>query len=271
MISDIMTTIQYYNYGVDAGSLKCYSTEYTNYQHLNKDATSSSHVPQSSSNNFVYFHCSLMIWAAIPIEKFISMLLGVNPLWNLLEEKLTCFCVTKHREPNMNLFSKTFLIILALPIIILICILDAFIFNPFLIIVSAIGNLDPRMDNISLIAKCKSEVKTTKLLEACLESFFQCALTMKFYSDHKKYFECPETLYPWVNKGTVFIISMIFSILSIILAIYNRVNEMFTLLYGKDWWKVWDRKDVLKEIWLLSLSFILFDSILIGFLFYIAF
>ena len=175
----------------------------------------------------------------------------------------------RNKTQSISPFAKAVILLLAVPIISLISVLYAYIFGPLVIIASAIGHLYPRLDDVSLITFCKSMAKVTKFLEACLEAIGQCLIAMNFYSANKEYFQCPEPYFPWLDKGTVVIISMIFSIISITLAIINRVNESFTRSYGTDWWKLWNREDLLKKIWFELLLVICLILIFIAVLMYI--
>lgn len=130
--------------------------------------------------------------------------------------------------------------------------MDVCIYSPFVIIVSAIGNQDPEMDDFSLIKWCKSKVKYIKVIEATSKVFFQCRLGIVFYNANKAYFECPRNeFFPCSNNGTVLIISIILSILPIrffIIALF--ITEIYIRNYCKHWRKVWKRKDALERIWL---------------------
>ena len=285
MVSDALTTIKYYEYGLDPNNFKCDSTVNSGYPHLNHDNTILAHAPPSSSStDFVYFHRSLVIWALTPawitFQYSLGCMFDINifnedrdGVWNLIERKLTCLRITRNKILRMNPFVKVILILLAQPIILLISVLYVYIFSPVVIIVCATGNLHPRMDDVSLITFCKSLAKVAKFHEAAFEAIPQCALAMNFYIANKGHFECPEPFFPWINKGTVVIISMVFSIISITLSIFNFGNETLTFSYGKDWWKLWKRKDVLTQIffWLLLSCFIIIILILIYILIVIIF
>ena len=92
-------------------------------------------------------------------------------------------------------------------------VLDACIYSPFVVMVSAIGNLEARMDDFSLITWSKSKVKFLEVIEGTTEAFFQHQFSIVFYHSNKAYFECPRNeFFPWFNKGTVLIILIILSI-----------------------------------------------------------
>ena len=183
MVLDVRTTIQYYDYGVDPVSFQCNLTR--NDLSMEQNTFTSTTEPSSTSPDFFYFNWACVVWALTPcwiviqsIVILIACMFDVNflPLmrdkvWNWIEGKFDNI----NRQPVLewNGVLKVVLIMLSLPITILISILWAYVFSPFVIIVNGAAILCPRMDDISWVKLCKRQVKNIKVTEAIFEAIGQ--------------------------------------------------------------------------------------------------
>ena len=242
MVLDVLTTIQYYDYGVDPNSLQCNLTR--NDLSMEQNTLTSTTEPSSTSPDFSYFTWACVIWALTPIVNIFNLIQGMFnvdvptgslDMWLWIIGKIKK--INRQQVVEKDCVWKAILILLSLPIIILFSVLHAYVINPIVILANGVAILCPRIDDIPWIKWCKRQIKVTKLQEAIFEAIGQCIIAMNFYSADKEYFDCPEPFFPWIDKGTVVLISMVFSVGSIILSCINFGNEMFTLSYGKDWWK----------------------------------
>ena len=92
MVTDVKTTIFYYNYGVNPNSFKSIETNDT-YMQLNSSSTSSTVEPSSVSTNFLFFYIACGIWALNPAMHAKVIIIWLNhPLENddwltIIEEK----------------------------------------------------------------------------------------------------------------------------------------------------------------------------------------
>ena len=175
----------------------------------------------------------------------------------------------------MSLCGKLIFSVITFPIIILMAILQSYVFTPLIIIVNAFGNLFPKCQEMTFVKRLSKSCNRVKFWEALSESSFQCLLAMYFYYNNKDSFNCQNTYISWFNDGTFLIISIIFSIISITLALINNGNEKLTVRYGKDWWKalLLKRPELIREWKFLSkvLIFISTLTILIGAFIFITF
>ena len=113
---DTLTTIQYYNYGVNPNSFRCNSSINSDYHHLISVSTTSTQAPPSSSTDFVYFHWSLVIWALTPALQailifyyLVAFMFDIHildfllpGLWKLLDEMLVLLRITRNKPRTNN-------------------------------------------------------------------------------------------------------------------------------------------------------------------------
>ena len=129
----------------------------------------------------------------------------------------------------------------------------------------ALGNLLPKYQENTFVKRLRKCCNRVKFWEALFESSFQCLLAMSFYYNNKDSFNCPNDYISWFNEGTVLIISIIFSIISITLAFINNGDEKLTVRYGKDWWKalIFKRPELFREWEFLSKVLIFISTLTI--------
>ena len=173
----------------------------------------------------------------------------------------------------MSPCGKVIFLVATFLIIILLAILQSYVFTPLTIIVIALGNLLPKYQENAFVKRLRKCCNRVKFWEALFESSLQCLLAMYFYYNNKESLNCPNAYISWFNEGTVLIISMIFSTVSISRAFINNGNEKLTVRYGKDWWKalLFKRPELFRE-WNFLLNVLIFITtltILIGVLIFI--
>ena len=139
----------------------------------------------------------------------------------------------------------------------------------------AFGNLFPRYQEMTFVKRLSKSCNRVKFWEALFESSLQCLLAMYFYYNNKDSLNCSNAYISWFDEGTVLIISIIFSIVSISLAFINNGNEKLTRRFGKDWWKalIFKRPELFQE-WNFLLNVLIFITtltILLGALIFITF
>ena len=269
MVTDAKTTILYYDYGVNPSKFKPIQENDT-YIHLNLSNTLSTVEPSSVSTDLSFFYIACVIWAINPIMharmivKWLNQSL-INDDWlDMLEEKFGNYSSIREKFKNQPIWSKILFVIATSPILFLMGIIWAYFIDPLTIILIALGNLFPVCFNKLFIKKLSAAVKYIKISEAIYESLGQWILAMVFYSYNKEYYNHPKSYMPWVTEGMMVVISMHFSWLSIVLTHNYYNNELFTLLYGKDWWKLWKRTKVLQRLWFYLALTIILHSATIG-------
>ena len=283
MVSDTLTTIQYYDYGINPDSFKCNKSKPADY--LEKDNRTFTEGPPVESTDFSYFNKACFVWALNPSQQMIMNILwlfndqtiGDGVIYDRIEDKLKCSGLTRKAFRERNCYYKMTFVFCTLPINLVISIIRVYLIDPMILILVALGNLHARIGDSFLIRKYNTFSTVIKYREATAESIGQCIIAMTFYSANKDYFSCPDTFFSWFNKGTIVICSMFFSIGSIILTACNRINETNARNYGKDWWKVMlcKRRNMLKKeppepLALLIAGPIMISSISIPFLVYLS-
>ena len=258
MASDVLTTNQYYNYGIDPSNFgKCNNTNHHDLP-LNGSNFTSTTAPSVESSNFFYFWLACGIWALTPAGYVVLIVMWLYDflpyelaLYNMIEEQFEKFGLTRNNFREMTACGKLIFLVVTFPIIILMAILQSYILTPLTIIVIVFGNLCPKYKETTFVKRLSKDGNDVKCWEAFWESFFQCLLAMVFYYNNKDSFNCPNSYVLWFDEGTVLIISMVFSIVSITLAFINHNNEHLTGRYGKDWWKAFlcKRPELFRKFW----------------------
>ena len=269
MVTDVKTTIFYYNYGVNPNSFKSIETNGT-YMQLNSSSTSSTVEPSSVATDFLFFYIACVIWALNPAMHAKAIVIWLSrPLENddwltIIEEKSELCSSIVQKIRKKFIWQRILIIIASSPILYLMGIIWAHVISPLTIILIAFGNLCPECFDKIFIKKLSTGVIWIKVSEATYESLGQWILAMVFYSYNKEYYNHPGSLMPLVTEGMMVVISMHFSWLSIVLTHTGFINEMFTLLYGKDWWKLWKRTKVLRRVWFDLVKAIILHSAIVG-------
>ena len=273
MLSDGLSTNQYYNYGIDPSNFgKCNDTNHHDLTLNGSDLTSTT-APSIESSNFFYFYVACGIWAStpaiyiVPIVRWLCVSYSEFAMWNMTEAKFERFGLTINSFRGMSACGKIIFSVVTFPIIIFTAILQSYVLTPLTIIVIAFSNLFPKYKETNFVKRLSEDGNLVKYFEAYFESMFQCGLAMYFFYKNKDLFNCPNSYVSWFDEGTVLIISMIFSIVSITLAFFNTMNENLTGRYGKDWWKalLCKRPELLREcdFWNFLLGTLFFPILLI--------
>ena len=259
MISDMMTTIKYYDYGVNPNQFKSNHTDST-YMHLYASSVTSTVEHSSYSNSFSYFYASCAYYAFVPVVYMSNISLWLLGFWipghdvfEMMEEKFGKIGLSATRIQKKSLCKKIIFLLLKFPIITLIAILWTYAISPMAMILIAFGNLFPKFGNKPLIKRLRNCGSFIKYIEAIFESACQFALAMDFYYYNKEDFDSQLPLIPWVTEGILFRITIHLSLFSIIMAANSFFHGWLTLWYGKDWWKLWKRTKVLCSILLFLL------------------
>lgn len=273
MITDLLITIHYYEYGVNPSSFKSNQTKGTRIQ-LNSVSTTTTVEISSNSTDFSYFYIACWVWTLTPCGHIVMNLSWYYDPTNLytitycsyvlIEHKFEKYGFTRIMFRKMCLFRKILFMILIFLMVILEAIVTCYIRNPLVIMRIAFGNSFPTFCDQNVTEKLSNIAKLIKCGEAVGESFGQCILAIVFYSINKSYYDCPHPMMPMLTKGAVFVISIYFNVLSITIALINLINRELTLAYGEDWWKLWKRIKVWRQIWWVLLFNIAFIAILIG-------
>ena len=180
-------------------------------------------------------------------------------LFEMMEEKFEKIGLSAPRFQNKSFCRKIIFLLLTFPITALIGILWAYPISPMAMILIAFGNLFPKFGDKPLMKRLRNCGSFLKFYEAIGESMWQWALAMAFYYYNKEDFDSPDPLIPWVTEGILFRISIHLSLFSMIMASNNFFHGWLTLRFGKDWWKLWKRTNVLCRVWWVIPQFILFQ------------
>ena len=251
MISDITTTFKYYDYGINPNHFKSNHTNNT-YIDIHSSSTTSTVEHSPYSNSFSYFYAACGIWASIPLQYInnvflwqIGLLVPGYDLLEMMEEKFETIGLSATRFKKQSFIRKVILLFLSFPIIYLMASFWAYAISPMAMILIAFGNLFPKFGDKYFIKRIRNCSTFIKSCEAFYESVWQWLLAMYFYYYNKVDFDSPDPLMPWVTEGFSFRITIHLSLFSIITALSNFYHGSLTLSFGKDWWKLWKRPNIL--------------------------
>lgn len=272
MVMDVLTTKQYYSYGLDPKNFGKCNISNGDYQHLNGNGSTST--VATSSQSFGYFYCACGVWAFTPACYVFVIILwfysgydwidGNDDRLLMIEEN---FGLIRKEFRGMTSCCKMLVMISAFPIIYMIAILQSYVFTPLILILVGFGNLHPKVKENNFIKTISKSVNFVKGIEGISESLSQCILAMVFYYLNKDTFNCPNSYIPWIKDETILIVSMIFSIGSITV---SSIGFFVIEQYGKDWWKalLCQKPEVHRDcqFWLAISWVTLFSIFLTGFL-----